>query len=61
MKLNIHWPSTQTNDNVAWYTIIYRAPFIVLAYTGLSLTWLGCLFMYGKAHANDWWNSATHY
>ena len=61
MKLNMHWPSTPTNDNVAWYVIIYRAPFIVLAYVGLSLTWVGCLFMYRKSHADNWWMTATRY
>ena len=61
MKINIHWPATPTNDSVAWYVIIYRAPFIVLAYTGLSLTWVSCLCMYGKSRAADWWYGATHY
>ena len=58
MKLNVHWPSTEGNTYVAWYTILWRAPFQVIIYIGLAFTWFGCVCSYGLSHANNWWQTA---
>ncbi|MCK5614915.1 hypothetical protein KAR91_74320 [Candidatus Pacearchaeota archaeon] len=58
MKLNIRWPSTSANDYSAWYVIIWRSVFLTIIYTGLSITWVGCICAYGISHANSWWRNA---
>lgn len=60
MKINIHWPATNTNDLAAGYVIVWRTLFMPLIYLGLLVTWVGCAFAHGLSHANAWWRNATY-
>ena len=57
--MNLRWPSTPINNRAPWYVVVWRLPFIPLAFVALAIFCLLVGLAYGVSYGIATWRDNT--